>query len=125
MVTTSLELSRKLKKAGFPQKVNEFYWAGKVYQEEPYTLLYLEEIKNIKDYEYIASPTADEILDLLPKNIGIYYLNTSKLDDSWHCTYDFVNTAKAKYERKHSEFSETLADAAALMWLFLKKENLI
>lgn len=76
MKTVSLELSKQLKEAGYPQTRVSFYYVLDDSVEEKlkpwYVLVFRGQYKNLgfqANTKRYASPTADEILDLLPSHI--------------------------------------------------------
>jgi hypothetical protein len=139
MKTTSLELSKQLKEAGFPQEGSSFYYwrrGGRPYQLDCSKELYTG------DKALIAAPLAEEILDLLPDDIpehpdgrGTKMLTIDKqnayfdeegdlVDADWTVYYHTRN-----YGKKETDYGNyvsvglTLADAAARLWLYLKQNN--
>lgn len=130
MKTVSLELAKQLKEAGYPQ-VSTFMWddngdlrvgIGQV-QRPHFKTAYPNELE-IEVNECFASPTADEILDQLPHSINFdYYLEIYKKQPYWMLSY-------RKYQEQEAIGNiqgpkDNLADAAAKLWLYLKKEGLL
>jgi hypothetical protein len=134
MKTVSLELSKQLKEAGCPQETH-FVWnifedhtlEGGHSEEERASLVTHEYASKKPVWKYSddfhASPTADEILDQLPIKIEVentYWELTIEHHFSgvWGLRYGFEVAVTGLS-------NGSLADAAALMWLFLKKEGLL
>lgn len=129
MKTVSLELSKELKKAGYPQK-GERNWR---YNENPNDAMLVEFPFESSRFEFCAAPTADEILDILPFDIigdegmrfdlNIYReLNFGR----WVVCYWWDEDSRRKSGEKIENIeANTLADAAALMWLYLKEKELL
>lgn len=138
MKTVSLELSKELKEAGYPQntvhhkwheydKSDEFYIGEK---DRLFTHAEWEEFTeeyNPSEGSFFASPTADEILDLLPKKIKgtkrgvLHWLQVEITEENgWSCQYFNPNFGVI-----HFEESNTLADSCAKMYLYLRKEGLL
>lgn len=119
MKTVSLELSKQLKETGY-QQISEFYWIQDI--DETWVRTRLTIIK-----ERIASPTADEILDQLPdlitKDGREYELEIGKGKIKWGVVYNWEKYDEQRY-LLHAT-GNCLADAAAKMWLYLKKEGLL
>lgn len=130
MKTVSLELSKQLKEAGYGWKVS-FLWEVGLDGIENLVKRYPA---NESDMERIfPAPIADEILDLLPNKIY------EKEEDNWfYLTIHKNSDPEDHYEGWEIRYKEAngnlvflieqevlLADAAAKMWLYLKKENLI
>ena len=136
MKTVSLGLSKQLKEAGYPQESYFLYYPyedeerkGKYFLQSTHDSNYMPEIWPIQ--KAIASPTADEILDQLPTVIkdkegfplGMMILSIDGTEQRlW----------KVTYQEMHSDTEDiigfngmSLADAAAKMWLYLKKEGLL
>lgn len=115
MKTVSLELSRKLKEAGYPQEAEKWWWEDNFGLEKNKSrTLQDKKPHNPKNgWVYFASPTADEILEQLPQNT--------------YCKKFFINANTWWECRKNKRFfqEKSLADAAAKMWLYLKKEGLL
>lgn len=144
MKTVNLELSKQLKEAGFPQESQFKYCGGHMwYHDDP------EGEGEFKECEYdgllgedeycegagmtcgyfIASPTADEILDQLPESIRVsemdYHIEVIRDGDKdWIVNYSFVKH-HIGYKVNVSFSANTLADAAARSYIYLKKEGLI
>lgn len=113
MKTVNLDLSKQLKEAGYPQKsFFSWSWYGN---------------RNYPDWEVIpkwgneseyAAPLADEILEQLPCATQQEWFVISKNPSKEEWVIDW-NTKNEMFK------GDTLADAAAKMWLYLKKEGLI
>lgn len=107
MKTTSLELSKELKEAGFPQ---ESYLSWMRVDEEYILGHYSKGVG-------VSAPTAEEILDLLP---------LIAFDGGGRLTV--VKLSNDDYEVKYGRYVErgaTLAEASANMWLWLKAEGIL
>ena len=128
-LTTSLELSQKLKENGFPQSTMFYY--SKPYDIHVYAVF--KEIQTGSSFPPIAAPLADEIARELPfyvEKIPKYedekkkhYLSCSKNEDGgWTVEYTYYY-----YEPSDSfkETGDTLANAMARTWLYLKVNGLI
>lgn len=131
MKTVSLELSKQLKEAGYPQ---ESYFLWKKYRLNG-------EIKWKLTNEYpddmypadaiFASPTADEVLEKLPSEIqkdGHFYsiaISKTRINHFW-VDYRYFSRHKIFHLRDY-EYSpiESLANAAAKIWLYLKEKGFI
>jgi len=131
MKTVNLELSKELKAAGYPQNISKFMWQV-VQIDEKYTpeVFFLESEESTARYStFYASPTADETLDQLPMTIqpnnrGIGHLEINRYNQTkgfWGLWYKQGSGEIIG----DSIGGESLADAAAKMWLYLKKENLL
>jgi hypothetical protein len=144
--TVTLETAKALKEAGYPQNTQFVYSGFK--QNYPISIGYkgngyiavtqVDENRNdiglnvLPDSEYeviIAAPTAEEILEQLPffiktKENQIYYLSikiTMKGDRKQY----LVEYLGYVWGIKQDNGLELLAEAAAKMWLYLKKEGLL
>lgn len=128
MKTVSLELSKELMLAGYPRDTY-FYWdtvGGKNWH-----------IIHIQGDEFtqhcIVAPTLDEILDKLPvklKNHCVLQVYRQGGDGKynekyWHVAYNELHHICNLPNNMGWTFAETAADAAAKMYLYLKKENLL
>jgi hypothetical protein len=130
MKTTSLELSKQLKEAGFPQESFMFYCqADDAGNSDPaYIDLYPNDYGMIDGKDIVkmyAAPTAEEILDELPKEIlfkGVSYrLRINALiGDAWSIEYRSFDGGE--FCSKHDK---TLSELAGRMWIDLKGEGLI
>lgn len=127
MKTTNLELSKQLKEAGYRQVAYLYHIQ---YSDDPQTNRSTLATYSNLDFEYqhpdkehdkrrFASPTADELLDQLPSILKGKFLNLYKRVDGWHISYELPDRFF------HREVETDLADAAAKMWLYLKKQNLL
>jgi len=132
MKTVSLELAKALKEAGFSQE-SDIYWVWSTDEER-----YVQRIKNAMLYYAskdlglnIAAPTADEILNLLPMEIvgedgNIYILVIEKIDTlRWGIKYITDFPERTENKRLNTEWDMDITNAAAKMWLYLKKESLL
>ncbi len=129
MQTTTLETSKLLKEAGFPQEtehcyVERTYEPGLVGNNPDIELIRSETINKhyyhkVSDEMIAYSPTADEILDELPHSIElegeVYNLRISKFIDGYGLSYSWRDDC----------YNESLAEAAAKMYFYLRKEGII
>ncbi len=139
MKTVSLELSKRLKEAGYPQKDSWWSWMkykpfqikrDKLKDEDQY-FLGGEFFKGIRE-DYFASPTADEILDQLPQHIEgkgwvrIWTGTSGESGRGYHLGYSKILSEGGWVTiESQADSEDTLADAAAKMWLYLKENELI
>lgn len=132
-MTTSLELSKALKEAGWKNEV-EFYWYGD-------DLYFRNEMKDfcetceartlgmyITERKRFTAPTAEEILEKLPKEIVNHFgdnerqgLMIGREEYGWTVYYNHCSNLSRCMDVE----AETLADACAKMWLYLKSHNLL
>lgn len=125
----SLDLAKQLKEAGYPQGT-EFYWhrRGKDVSENPaYKSRVIDQrtLNTMSDQgSYVAAPLATELLEQLPPRIEGEDLEVYKGIGGPDYHY-YVQYAA----RRHNEGvlqclgAESLPDALAQMWLWLKKEG--
>ncbi len=72
--------------------------------------------KGYNNSKPLASPTADEILDLLPLEFLV-----KRKNDMW-----FIGSYDEDLRTIHLfTKAETISDAAAKMWLYLKENNML
>lgn len=119
--TTSLEISKKLVEAGWKKQVN-YYW--RVCKNKKYLFrcsTWIPE-KNL-EYEYFPSPLTDEILEELPKEIDMYHYNNRVAVDEAMLIYKQTN--KPTIDNPINFEGGKLCDNLALMWLYLKSNNLL
>lgn len=142
MKTVSLELAKQLKSAGFPQE-SEFWYKKILTSDKLPSLIHLNkvevELAKIASYKsglsanYCSSPTADEILDHLPDRIVAdeamcFDLNiwSNPSYPRWVVSYWWDEDTRRKSGMDNKNISDnSLADAAAKMWLYLKNNNLL
>lgn len=124
--TTTLETSKLLRDAGFKQFGIGFAWA-KVYRATGW----IDEIvkNNFQaDIEFIAAPTSDELLEELPASIErdkctcTITITKWNRENQWRIAYC---GGEWEDEDKVSFQADTLPEALAAMWLWLKKEGLL
>jgi len=140
----SLEIAKQLKEAGW-KKETEFWWekifvieTAKLYPQEKVLSIRLVKGKPIISEEddgvlFYPAPLATEILEELPEEFEYkehtYRLQIGK-NDKWYAVwYDStdkieINSAWSKLTF-NEENEDTLPNALAKMWLYLKKERLI
>lgn len=120
----SLETSQLLKECGFPQD-SYFQWIFIHSAVNPeynhWELLDKEHVLYIKDADIqYACPTSDEILELLPNELGEFYLSITKMNKGTYSVgYYFENSTKQDFGNK------SLPEAIAQMYIFLRREKLI
>lgn len=115
MKTVNLELSIKLKEAGYPQRKSHYGWVLE-YRPDKYKLMVRGAYTELHDELIVAdSPTADEMLDRL----GSFMLYKS-IDRGY-----FLEEVGEEEGITYKKLDKSLADAAAKLWLLLKKEGLI
>jgi len=145
MITVDLETAKKLRGAGFPQVAHWFWtelqgddaflYGAKRDGTQP-TLTPAPDLR-----EYSAAPTAEEILDELPDRIEIDKETTrcqcgkSDIRVSYKaCFLDMrksepTNQYIVRYIHCDEVFkffrADTLANAAAEMWIYLKENDLL
>lgn len=125
MKTVSLELSKQLKEAGYPQTDDDAfgcYMRDTRLSNESLKFYYFDpDYVDRPEYELYASPTADEILDQLPSKIDEFVFKVLKGNTGSYCIV-YSNNHDVK---RHICWYPNLADACAKMWLYLKKEGLL
>lgn len=122
MKTVGIELSIQLKNAGYPQ-VGLFMWdmdsklrVGIGTAQAPHYKTAFPDVLEVEVDSCITAPTVDEVLDRLPQT-------------SWE-SYNLLGGRYVIWyrdaQKNRVEFIEdNLANAAAKMWIYLKKEGLI
>lgn len=142
MNTTSLELSKQLKEAGFPQE-SYFLWNSRRQNGTESIQMLRREQVGVLDFEtqsivdlYFAAPTAEEILEQLPNYVYIVSAGGGRhgarvdyvVGENWH-TRELWSIAMAKgFERDTVPFEvrdKVVANALAKMWLYLKENHLL
>jgi len=119
---TSLELSKQLKEAGFPQRT-AFYWWRPNFTTNNWCIEYWQSYPGIIDDRVIAAPLPCELGEMLPSqlNDGSYW-ELHKIDENeWQLGYGEIHSNLWVH---HVE-ADTEADARAKMWLYLKEKGLI
>lgn len=137
-ITVSLKKARELKEAGYPQRISIFHWWKRIGHEE-----YEELGMNIMldgGSPYIAAPTAEEILRRLPTMIEyqggtfLLFIFPHWADaPKWMMGYERSIESAQKTgstlwihgKGAYHATGDTLANAAAAMWIYLKKNNLL
>jgi len=143
MKTVSLELAKQLKEKGYPQDITfsgSYFYQGtinEIEKEEGYVLLSHRELLGFKGAIKILAPTADEILERLPARITnpstrnmdrlTFFIRGHAGDDSKQDVRDgFTLEYWTNYNQPLVRIrDDTLADAAAKMWLYLKENDLL
>jgi hypothetical protein len=112
-ITTSLEVSKRLKEAGFPQD-SLFYW-NKNIESAPYHLGIGK--MGTEQPESIAAPTATELLEKL----GTKYL-PYKMQNNWYC---IEIKGFGTYVLHEDTKSNKPADSLAIRYIYLSEQNLL
>ena len=127
-----LEIAKKLKENGFPQK-GYFWWhcyKSSDFCIEQNTIQYRQNEQIPCDsglaIDYIA-PTSDEILKELPKKLFGCHLEIDRTDVANYVWYVPIGT---DIDQRPKDFvagsmDEKIANALAQKWLYLKKEGYI
>jgi hypothetical protein len=100
-LVTSLETSKKLKAAGFPQET-EFYFGWSAKAQE----YVLNQSPSQEDHRFIAAVSAQEIADQLPNDVVL------SQNPKWFARSATTTAASA----------DTMAEALAGLWLKLKEK---
>lgn len=150
-IVVSLEMAKKLKEAGWPQTDETLF----IWQENVSCPLYSHPIKDKPQvygsrWTYLepdcgcqkyAAPTAEEILRELPRtftfNKESVWLECCpmcneehpgwEINNNWLVRYAKVQTLDGENHRRlaYETCEDTLANAAAAMWVFLKEHSLL
>lgn len=114
----SLELSKKLKEAGYKQ---EGLWWWVIYGSS-FEFSDITDYKRASNYEpptkLFTSPTVAEMGEVLPEQYGLPYKTES---NEW-CYDGYI--IELQNDLNFSDI-KTEADARAMLWLYLKKKGLI
>lgn len=119
MKTVSLELSKQLKEAGYPQEASHYWCWNPNVQPNLAVNDQGHRPETGGNDMFCASPTADEILDQLPELKG-WDLLVKLYSPDWYIVYELWH-GDSLYE-SIGQWDDSLADAAAKMWLYIKKE---
>lgn len=132
--TVSLETARALKEAGFPQKTL-FLWASwstgtcdmdNVVEFREFLEWRKKREHGVKDqvWDAYAAPTTDELLAVLPSQLLNHTLHIGKYDTEYEVWYEkYGIRIDQKIIMNH--YRESLPEALAQMYLWLKKEGLL
>ncbi len=139
MKTVSLETAKQLKEAGFPQE-SHFKWVEGSNGKGKYFIECDERvITSHAGWDTVAAPTAEEILERLPTLIKSdqidgrdreYHLEINKIDSGYDLRYidrwtDLDTDKMARTIPNGGYFANaSFAEAAAKLYLYLKKEAL-
>lgn len=130
--TTSLETSKALKENGFRQDAY-FNWLEMITEQGGVLRLIPQESLSNKYSDisnYYAAPTSDELLEELPESVtehGVRYsmeIVRHKLFDEKKFFISYEDNDGCMLRQECSD-NESLPEALAACWLFLKKEGLI
>lgn len=120
----SLETAKKLKDAGFPQNT-ERAWLQK---STGWSLVRNDNFTGLKDDIHAAAPDAQELSSTIPfrskkmKTVNDARFSMLKLpEDTWMCWYFDEDTDEDKTPR----FIGSMQESLAMMFLYLKENNLI
>ncbi len=121
---TSLEVSRRLKEAGWKQDQGAHYadWGDGKIELNPNTN------PNSNEYcERFAASTIGELLEALPKNIEGKYLVITWDDYGWMMGYKYpLHELKSDfYYSIQGSVGQTIQDCLAQLWIALKEKNLV
>ncbi len=122
-----LELSKELKEAGYKQE-GLFWWVvNTFFSDEDKPLKYYLS-REEKGFDSIVAPTVAELGEALPSPVTTYHKNS---DTKYRVAID-VSLAKYIWTgigdntyKPINFYADTEANVRALMWLYLKKENLL
>jgi len=139
-IVCSLELAKELKKNGYPQE-SLFYWAdyGVVIHPDK-DIRVLCEGGRIKNVEWFPAPTATELLNELPSEVDdTKLIEKSGVPVEWNYPASepeyypklFIDKGESDYSVCYStphisnQQDESLPNALAKMYIYLKSEGLI
>ena len=122
-ITTDLEISKRLKEKGFPQDS-----MFSLYKHNNIEVVCQIHDFNIESFGAISSPTAEELLKELPRNIKVKdekypYWNIIDVDEKVY-RVSYLH-AMNKFSRLHNTEDKKLCNALALMWIYLHDDNLL
>lgn len=132
--TVSLETAKALKEAGFRQDDIDFHlvFCTVGTSSEPRWICYRDNVKGPSGFDCIPVPTTDELLEELPciiqfdQEVGLLRLNIyrfgTETGEQWGCFYSLIKNIDHFVLQ---QTNESLPEALAQMWLWLKKEGLI
>lgn len=138
MKTTSYEISKQLKEAGFEAET-DYYFYGQQLRNSAFPSHSTDADRKV----HVKSYDLETILDALPtfimyneckdtfldKDASCYYLflwnNTLGYYGECHEYRDNYSMGDGIFEFSKSPLNESLADTAGRMWLELKKKNLL
>lgn len=119
--TTSLKMAKRLKEAGYPQE-GEFWW--KHYEKNKVgqlpVLMPDEDINDSFMEDYYAAPLATELLERIPVRL---YISKEKQPLAGNSILWHVSGQEGSGIPIFAE--ESLTDALAECWLYLKQEGLL
>jgi len=132
-ITVSLEWAEKLQVAGWPQEQSVFYWQW--YEDdrewptwdgnsEWYCDHMHVSLDEYDDGQCYAAPTAEEVLRKLPAHIQDDRMAILRMGDTYGVYYLHHESGYVD-ERRHLRLSDTLANAAASMFVFLAEQKLL
>lgn len=121
MKTVNLQLSKQLKEAGFPQESDCKWNLPSEMRLHPN-----REVMKIAGELFVAAPTAEEVMDLLPQKVVVQerealmeFYKMEKPLNHYKVCYAFKVSEPIKF------IDESLADAAAKMYLYLAENHLL
>lgn len=116
-IVTSLDWSKKLEEAGWPQDQSIFWWKYEVTFSGNFWMVGQ---RPHKDAEKFAAPTAEEILRRLPKEEltirhrnSLWMIDFLRFDENGNKTHSYI------FE------GDTLANAAAACYCYLAEQKLL
>jgi hypothetical protein len=122
MKTTSQEISKRLVEAGI--EVDTYFSYSRRIDLEGYDfyLAWTDDVTPDDRWEIIPAPTADELGELLPYGIGTFELKFGKdMYVPYYAEYSDVINGSTEYLNRFD--ADTMADAMALMLLWLKENG--
>ena len=121
----SLQTAKMLKESGFRQD-SPFNWVEYSSEFMPKVCFAEYGIDNIRHIKICSAPTTDELLEEIPYALRYddadYWFQIQKLK---HESYDVRYSDWQHMKVKKMFQDESLPEALAQMWLYLKKENLL
>lgn len=137
MITTTIETSKLLKEAKFPQENNQFVWVENNFLANylgKYSIMQSQSGIN-KEEIVAASPTADEILELLPDRIQLnnltygfrlWIVDYTKHVRHYCCNYFVMDHGKkGRLIGRDFIIEQSAAEALGKLYLWLDENNLL
>jgi hypothetical protein len=132
-ITTSLDVSKKLKEAGYKQDSILYWWQNDCDEDHTQLRNRIPNNQSLSIHKWFvySAPTTDELLEQLPPDVSdrwILSINAIDYDDykEYEVGYTkyFEDNGVWAYKDKYFQ-DKKLPDALAEMWLYLKKEGLL
>lgn len=130
--TVTFKTAKLLKEAGWKQELAHGSWYYYIGRKGLWLVDSIQRLGTMTPEQYLAAPDVSELLEELPKKVSTPWeaawradLTLEADDEVWKVGYVYIASEEGDTDLLYSYTADTPAEALALLWLELKKQNLL